>query len=330
LKYLYFGTTAGRVYKTVLESGPMRLADVTIQTRIAGTDVDVATQRLVGPAGDAARYDPFEIFVTNGTAIYHEIAALYVQQRQTYALGFGTGNRWNLWEGTSLPGRFYMILDTGFADANRDGIVDGAPCTDPDPLGCPDAFDETSYEAIDPDIAPSDQTAYLTDLNDPTPGWYMDLAPNERVITEGFALSGITLFTSFVPDEIENPDGTCSRTGESHIFIVGSVTGAGYWFPDPDHPATRERYFTSAYFTSAPFVERGSTGNQSDGSGGGANADQLTASLALVKEELKRLLPPNCRFGNYTQNVKSLRQDTQIVFIAPVPICIEPTNFKEF
>lgn len=326
LKHLYFGTTAGRVYKVALESGPMRLADVTVTTRIAGSDVDVVTQRLVGPAGDTARYDPFAIFVTNGTPIYHEVAAVYVQQRQAYALGFGTGNRWNLWEETDLPGRFHMILDTGFVDANRDGIAD-VPCSG---AGCPRPLDESSYEELDPDFGANDLTGYLTDLTDPTPGWYLDLDPDERVITEGFALSGITIFTSFVPDEVENPDGTCSRTGESHIFIVGTVSGAGYWFPDPENTSLRQRYFTSAYFTSAPFVERGATGNQSDGGGGGNNADQLTDSLALVKEELKSLLPPNCRFGNYTQNVKSLRQDTRIVFIAPVPICIEPTNFKEF
>jgi hypothetical protein len=75
-------------------------------------------------------------------------------------------------------------------------------------------------------------------------------------------------------------------------------------------------------------VERGATGNQPGG--GGQNADQLSASLQLVREELKKLFPANCRFGNYTQNIKSLRQDTRIQFIAPVPICIEATNFKEF
>ncbi len=324
LKTLYFGTTSGRVYKTVFESGPMRLADVTIQTRIGGTDVDVVTQRLVGPPSEVKRYDPFVIFVTNGTPIYQELAAVYVQQRQTYALGIGTGNRWNLWEPTADRGRFYMLLDTGFRDDDHNGTLD-TPCG-----GCPTPLNESVYHALDPDSSPDDLTNYLTDANDSTPGWYMNLGAGERVITEGFALSGITIFTSFLPDEVENPDGTCSRTGESHIFIVGTVTGAGYWFPDPDDVNSRARYFTSAYFTSAPFVERGSTGNQSDPGGGGTNADQLTESLVKVKEELKRLFPPNCRFGNYTQNVKSLRQDTQIVFIAPVPICIEPTNFKEF
>lgn len=324
LKTLYFGTTSGRVYKTVFESGPMRLADATIQTRVAGVDINVTVRRIVGPAGDAKRYDPFVIFVTNGTPIYQEISAIYVQQRQTQALGIGTGNRWNLWEPTSDRGRFYMLLDTGFVDADRNGTLD-TPCA-----GCPTPLNESVYDQLEPNTAPDDLTNYLTDPSDTTPGWFMNLGVGERIITEGFALSGITVFTSFLPDETENPDGTCSRTGESHIFIVGTVSGAGYWFPNPDDVNSRARYFTSAYFTSAPFVERGATGNQTASGGGGTNADQLTPSLAKVKEELKRLFPPNCRFGNYTQNVKSLRQDTQIVFIAPIPICIEPTNFKEF
>ena len=80
-----------------------------------------------GPPGDTNRYNPFVIFVTNGTPIYHEIAAVYVQQRQTYALGIGTGNRWNLWEPTLQRGRFYMLLDTGFVDADRNGTLD-TPC----------------------------------------------------------------------------------------------------------------------------------------------------------------------------------------------------------
>ncbi len=268
------------------------------------------------------------MFQTNGGPIYHEIAAIYVQQRQTYALAFGTGDRWNLWSDSNIEGRFYMILDTGFVDSNRDGTLD-IVCG-----GCPTPLREASggtsiYHEIVPDDSPGDLSSYLTDPSDPTPGWWMHLAPEERIITEAFALSGITFFTSFVPSEVENPDGTCSRAGESHIFIVGTVSGAGYWIPDPDDLTSRQRFFTSAYFTSAPFVERGATGNLSP-TGGGTNADQLTDSLEAVRDELKRLFPANCRFGNFTQNVKTLRQDTRIVFIAPVPICIEPTNFKEF
>jgi type IV pilus assembly protein PilY1 len=326
LKYLYFGTTDGFVYKSIFDSAPMRIADVTVTTRIAGVNTDVTTKRLVGPIGDTDRYDPFQVFTTNGKPIYHELAVIFVQQRNAYALGFGTGNRWNLWDFTgNIEGRFYMLLDTGFVDANRDGVLD-AVCVG---VGCTQPLTETAYEELIPDTNPGDLTNFLLDAADLTPGWWLRLGANERVINEPFALSGITIFTSFLPDEIENPDGTCSRTGQSHIFIVGTLSGGGYWFPDPDDPSERARYFVSEYFHSASFVERGATGNLTPQSGG-TNADQLTDSLELVREELKRLFPANCRFGNFTQNVKTLRQDTNIVFIAPVPICIEPTNFREF
>lgn len=325
IKYLYFGTTAGRVYKVIFESGPMRLANVTISTLNGAAVTTVATQRLLGPAGDTNRYRPFEIFRTNGTPVYYEIAAIWVQRAQKYALAFGTGNRWDLWQTGTGEGRFYVILDTGFVDADRNGTVD-PPCG-----ACPAPLVESAYQQLLPGVNPGLVANYLTDASDPTPGWYLRLDSDERVISEAFALSGITIFVSFQPDEIENPDGTCSRTGTSRLFIVGTLGGTGYWFPNPNNPGTRARYFTTSGFQSAPFVERGATGNQSgSGSGGGANADRLTESLQLVRDELRKLFPPNCRFGNYTQNIKSLRQDTRITFIAPIPICIEATNFKEF
>lgn len=322
LKYLYFGTTAGRVYKVTFDSSPMRLINVTVPTLIGGTPTNVTTKRLMGPIGDLNRYRPFEIFRTNSTPIYLEIAALWVQSREKYALAFGTGNRWDLWQTGQGEGRFYVFLDTGFVDNDRNGIVD-PPCG-----GCPAPLTESVYQQILPNFNPGQIANYLTDPSDPTPGWYMRLSTNERVISEPFALSGLTVFVSFQPDEIVNPDGTCSRTGVSRIFMVGTLGATGYWFPNPSNPSTRARYFTTSGFQATPFVERGATGNQPGG--GGQNADQLSASLQLVREELKKLFPANCRFGNYTQNIKSLRQDTRVQFIAPVPICIEATNFKEF
>ncbi len=323
LKHLYFGTTAGRVYKVTFDSSPMRLVSVTIPTLISGVPHNITTRRLQGPIGDLNRYRPFEIFRTNGTPIYYEIGAIWVQSRQRYALAFGTGNRWDLWQTGEGEGRFYVFLDTGFVDNDRNGTLD-TPCG-----GCPTPLTESVYQQILPDVNPSAAANYLTDPSDPTPGWYMRLASQERVIAEPFALSGVTVFVSFQPDEILNPDGTCSRTGTSRLFIVGTLGGTGYWFPNPSNPGTRARYFTTGGFQSTPFVERGATGNQA-GSGGSQNADQLSASLQLVREELKKLFPANCRFGSYTQNIKSLRQDTRIQFIAPIPICIEATNFKEF
>ena len=56
----------------------------------------------------------------------------------------------------------------------------------------------------------------------------------------------------------------------------------------------------------------------------------MTTSLTVISEELKRLQSTRCRYANYTQNVKTILSDTGVVFVAPVPICIDPTSWKEF
>jgi hypothetical protein len=41
-------------------------------------------------------------------------------------------------------------------------------------------------------------------------------------------------------------------------------------------------------------------------------------------------LPPYCKFAAYTMDLKTIRSDTGVVCIAPIPICIAPRNWKEF
>jgi len=329
---LYVGTTGGLLYKVLLEGGdtPMRLVDQTLYTRIAGVDYDFTTQRLVGPIGDEARYDPFQIFTTNGSAIYHEVAAIYVPKHQQIALAFGTGDRWNLWDDSDLPGRFYIILDSNFVDADRDGVLDPA-CA-----GCPQPLNETKYSMINPDdpIDPDNPIFYLYDPpGTALPGYYLNLIADEKVITPAFSLAGITIFTSFIPTEVANDDGTCSRAGSSRIFIVGTVTALGYNFtanPDPTADALRTRYLDVPQFTTPPFVEQSATKNPEGGTPGTQHADLITDTLAMVRDELKTLQPTYYRYANYTQNIKTIRSDTGLVFIAPVPIGIDPTSWKEF
>ena len=44
----------------------------------AGVNYNFTAERLIGPAGDPKRYDPFQVFSTGGRPIYQEIAAIYV------------------------------------------------------------------------------------------------------------------------------------------------------------------------------------------------------------------------------------------------------------
>ena len=199
--------------------------------------------------------------------------------------------------------------------------------------GCSQPLTESSYQAIAPDDAndPSGPD-YLYDGNggQTLPGWYLTLAADEKVITEAFSLAGITIFTSLIPTEVTNDDGTCSRAGESHIFIVGTVTALGYSIPEGGTLADRERSTSVPRFTTPPFVEQSATKNPEAGGASDQHADYITESLGLIRDELKSLQSIRCRYANYTQNIKTIRSDTGLVFIAPIPLCIDPTSWKEF
>ncbi len=322
---LYFGTTAGYVYKVDLGFDPLEISSV--------------TGRIEDPVTDDGRYDPYQVFDTFGRPVYYEISVVYLPSRRAYALAFGTGDRWNLWSFAGQEGRFYMIVDTGFVDADRDGMLD-APCG-----SCADnaPLTENAYVLINPDDAfdinvPG--TNYLFENVD-TPGYYFRLAADDRLITEPFALSGIATFTVYKPTEVEiaaddppgggggnnDDDVVCAYGGESRIFIVDAVSGIGY----ARDPGSQEftRYLTVPKFTTQPFAEMSTTRNPDSGSGG-ANSDQMTDELLAVRRQLERLLPSGVRFANYTINIKTIRSDTGIVFIAPVPVGIDPHNYKEF
>ncbi len=108
------------------------------------------------------------------------------------------------------------------------------------------------------------------------------------------------------------------------------MTALGYSIPTGGDLDDRQRYSEIQQFTTPPFVEQSATKNPEDGAGGEDHADFITESLALIRDELKSLQSTRCRYANYTQNIKTIRSDTGLVFIAPVPLCIDPTSWKEF
>lgn len=155
---LYFGTTAGFIYKVQFETSsasPMKLLSQTFQTRNAAVNYNFTAERLTGPTGDLRKYDPFQVFSTGGRPIYQEIAAIYVAKKDRVALGVGSGNRWNLWQKDSLTGRFYMLLDDNFVDTDRDGVLN-ISCS-----GCTQPLTESKYQTIAPDDPnPSNTSKY--------------------------------------------------------------------------------------------------------------------------------------------------------------------------
>ena len=130
---------------------------------------------------------------------------------------------------------------------------------------------------------------------------------------------------------VVNNDDSCGQTGFSRIFVVKATNANGYIFNSPDDPSQRDRYSIVGDFTTQPFAEQSLTKNPFSGDSG-PTADQLcnTASMGVMREELKRLFPVSCRFTNATIDIKTIRSDTGMVCVAPVPQCVAPTNWKEY
>ena len=298
---LYFGTTAGFVYKVALGDGPFEL------------DADGL---IADPAGDPGAYDPFQVFSTGGKPIYLEIGAVYVPRKRANAILFGTGDRADLWNPLSnFEGRFYALVDPDWADTDGDSVLD----TDRNAATYTGPLTEADFPAIDPDAGAC--ADYLFDDN----GWYFTLEENERLSTEPFTLTGITFFTIFDPLILEDDDGVCAHSGESKIFTVNTVTTCGYQIEVGSD--VRTRYVTKPTFTTQPFVELSATKNPG---AEGAERECTSTELIEINRELRRLFPADCKFANYTQDIRTVRSDTGVVCIAPVPICIEPHNWKEF
>ncbi len=312
---LYFGTTAGYVYKVELGDGPF--------------STDPLTGRIVDPqtgAGtvDAGALDPFQVFSTDGRPIYLEIDAVYVPKMRATALLFGTGNRWNLWSVTGVGGRFYALVDQNWQDTNRDGVMDSMNATC---ASCSYPLVESYFPAIDPNDNTTPVANYLYGaVADKLAGWYLTLDASDKLITEASTLSGVSFFTVFSPVESETA-GTCAFGGESKIFVVNTVTTAGYAIPAGS--STRARYTVAPTFTTQPYVEPSGTKNPPS-AGSTTNADQWTSELAQINADLKKLLGPTCRFANYSLDIRTIRSDTGVVFIAPVPVCLNGHDWKEY
>lgn len=324
LDRIYISTTKGFVYRIDLDEDSSGEVPKLEQVQVTGVDDKTYTAWRVQETDGAGHplWVPTKIFTTGGRPIYYRPSVIFVARLGRYALSFGTGDREDLWSKTSLEGRFYVFVD----DSD-------------DVLTLPMA--ETSLQEIL--VASSDVTGadYLLGRPVGQRGWYLRLAVDERVITDSFALSGVTFFSSYQPDTCigtldpstnvctppaNNAPKLCAKTGRSRIFIV-NTTNANSFMEGAD--GQRTKFFMVSNFVTNPYIEQGATKNPSSGTSG-ANADQLNATLEQVMDELKKLFPKSCRFANYRLDIKTISSDTGVVFIAPVPVCIVEKNWKEF
>jgi len=296
----YIGTVKGLLYKVDL-STPVPFAD-------DPTDSPDQGKRVTD-----SRWNPFPIFTTDGRPLFFPPSVIFVAARGQFALAFGTGDREDLWEDApNDDGRFYLFVDDDL-DAGTIGIP----------------FDQDDLRRIDLGTAPvAAETDFLLSPTSSVPGWFLPLEDDERVITQAFALGGVTVFSSFLPQvetsTLGGSEVVCANRGESRVYVLFTANGNAVF-------DTGLRFRSVPDLVTEPFTEVGQIKNPVDsGDGSDPTADDLSEGLQEVMETLKTAFPDSCRFANYTINIKALRSDTGVEFIAPVPVCITQRNWKEF
>jgi Tfp pilus tip-associated adhesin PilY1 len=347
LDRIYVGTLGGFLYRIDLDeiddggddALPALVQQPVVYSHRTGSTVD---QRF-----DQTRarlpltvYPPVKLFDTNfdganplpiptpPRAIYQRPSVIFQAGSGQFVLAFGTGDRDDLWNipVTAPNERFYVFIDE---------FDSAAQITTPKI--------EASLAAIDPEVTAPTSSNLLVGSG----GWVMRLAPKERVITDAFALSGVTVFSTFVP-RTEDGEGnetvvgcvdgqvvdgsaskTCAKQGLSHVFVVNTTNANGLLFEGDTDVTTR--FKTAPTFVTNPFAEPGQTRNAgSQNDAGEHTADDLSPNMLRVMETLQGLFPPQCKFASYRIDIKTVAADTSLQFIAPVPVCLIESNWKEF
>ncbi len=304
LDRIYAATTLGNLYRIDLTADSSGDYPEVKNTTVYDINGDAYTV----PRIDTNEWVPREIFDAGGRTIYFRPSVIFIARLGLYAIAIGTGDREDLWQPTSQTGRFYVFVD------DSDEYTGTLPYT------------ESNFNMVDLNVA-SVTDEYLFETTIGGRGWYIPLNTDERVITPAFALSGVTIFSTFEPEVqvsgVKNPE--CSKVGESRVFVVDTISGNSLLY---DVSGNQVRYNVIDNFVTEPFAELGQTKNPVTGASG-STADDLTPQLEQVLEQLKQLFPSNCRFSNFRIDIKTVAADTTMNFIAPVPVCIVERNWKE-
>ena len=305
LDTIYVGTTTGLLYKVDIKT-PEPITNVTFNKNqfFPPLVADVQIPRISDPA-----WDPFPIFDTGGKPIYIAPTAFFVSKLGKFAIALGTGDREDLWLKDSREGRFYLFIDDDFTAK----MFTDTPATLPK--------HETDYKEILPTDDPA-KVDYV--LDDPAHrGWYLRLPVNQRVITQPFGLSGIAIFSSFLPDK--EP---CSTGGSSNLYVVFANNGNAV-MQDNGLPV-RSRLINDV--VTNPVVEQGQTKNSpTDITDPTPPENQMLLDeiQAAIVKSLKGLAPKECKFANYWFNVEGIRSDTGIERYATIPVCSVERNWKD-
>ncbi|MEE8368758.1 MAG: hypothetical protein V3S30_10625, partial [Thermoanaerobaculia bacterium] len=335
---IYIPTTGGLIYRVDLDI-PGDLPGLEDLPVLDVNGFDHTVQRIID-----SNWEPYPIFDTLAPVgpagagvdarrpIYHRPSVLFVAKLGQYAISFGTGDREDLFSNDSVLQHFYVVVD----DTEWLGGMSTLP-TPISPTGLANFSADESFLTTFDD--------FLLTRPEGQRGWFIELEPKERVITDAFALSGVSFFSSFQPlieidglgdgaDVCEElPGEGCSASGSSNVFVVNTTNGNGFL---TDESGDMTRFKTVSAFITNPFTEPGQNKNvdtTGGGTGGGtatSTADDLTDELRAVMETLKGLFPEACRFAEYRVDIKALAADTTLQFIAPIPTCVVMKNWREY
>jgi Tfp pilus tip-associated adhesin PilY1 len=312
LDRLYFGTTAGSLYRVDLTadvtSGSDKIYPALANKSVLGADGNTYTVQRIPDTS----WVPREIFNANfdgltATAtprpIFFRPSVLFDAKLGSYILAFGAGDRDDLWNADNLTGRFYVFLDQTKAGdpVLTENNLQRVTVTGPRPSSC---------------------------IEGGALGWYLVLDTNEKVINDAFALAGVTFFSTFEPVVTVSggKDPLCSKTGNSRIFIVSTLCADAFVQPPSGTTTPVTRSFSVPNFVTNPFAEQAQTKNAS---GGVTEICDDPTKLAIM-ESMKSLFPANCKYSNFRVDIKTIAADTSLVCIAPVPVCLIEKNWKEF
>ncbi|HVS12366.1 MAG TPA: hypothetical protein VMV46_00445, partial [Thermoanaerobaculia bacterium] len=159
-------------------------------------------------------------------------------------------------------------------------------------------------------------------------GYVLELGAGEKLVSDPFVLGGITVFSTFVPSDQQVLAGQqlCFFRGVSNLFSLFTATGNAV---AADGGSSRFR--SAEGLVSNPFTETSGRAGEGDGEDGGQGTeDEVDPDLERIRNELMSFFPPNCRFSSLSIDIKALRSDTGIEFIAPVPVCVVEKNWREF
>lgn len=362
LRALYFGTTAGLMYKVDLREAmpvvPLEIKAADILGWPGPTEVQV--HRVLD-----SRWDPFPIFDTQGKPIYQTPAVVQVPVIDKAALAWGIGDREDLWSRGAVAGRFYVILDDDFV-LPATGIPD-PPLTERDfvtfdfsaPLV---GVDINGLPLADPPNFLEDDNLLTNDGQPAARGWIMRFPLEARITSRAFVVSGVLVFTVFQPrfDPLTNTEQPCRRSGLSRTFVldarngdalttlknlrdatlaedrnlVGGDGAAASGINVVGGPAAAsdcgDRCTETGGFGTAPFISPVGTKNKPEASTAAVTEDPLRSAVTkrLMANIQRSFYPPGCQFNpTFSHMIRMQFDNTKVQNLAPVPIGVCPSDW---